>query len=162
MRVETCVSVCPWPLRATQHWHLKSDFIFILERLLICGLCYLQGDGSCSHARSLLCLRVMICLHWSAQASASARLQYAPWVASDPVSRLRFVLSSSPPAVHFDLPLIFDPLSKSSLSAAAQPRSANPHFSLQIWARSRSVWASDSLFEAAPWLSPLRSEKIYL
>lgn len=41
VRVETCVSVL-----ATLHWHLKSDFIFILERLLICGLCCVQGDGS--------------------------------------------------------------------------------------------------------------------
>lgn len=75
------------------------------------------------------------------------------------VTGTRFVLSSSSPAVHFDLPLIFDPLSKSSLSAVAQLHSANLHFLLQIWARSHSVWASDSLFEAAPWLRPSEERK---
>lgn len=75
------------------------------------------------------------------------------------VTDTHFVHASSPPAVHFDLPLVFDPLSKSLLSAVAQLHSASLHLSLQILAWSHSVWASDSLFEAATWLALLKSEK---
>lgn len=59
----------------------------------------------------------------------------------------------SPPAVLFD-PHSSLTLSKSSLFAFAQLRSANLHFLLQIWAWSHSVWASDSGFEADPCFSP--------
>lgn len=58
----------------------------------------------------------------------------------------------SHPAVHFDLPLAFDLLSESPLSAVAQ----QPLFSLQIRAWSRSVGAPDSLFEAAGRLKQMR------
>lgn len=98
------------------------------------------------------------------RANASARARPSPstlaWLACDSVSPLRFVLPSSPPAVHFDLPLVFDPLSKSSLSAVAQPHTrANLHFSLQIWARSHSVWSSwQSVWGSSPQKAPQKRD----